>query len=198
MLGRGITEQALFNRPSTQCSCSADKPSRPSCRCLVMPQRLRPASEALRPADWIQPTICWYLPYLTVAWLGKADLTTGAPRDRTGEELFTREFTEPLVPLIGYTLSDNEQQPRYPLSSRPVQQDAQHCERGGNAADHTQPEQFDPTRSSHRQIPVAAPFAVQPSCHRPKLLRLLIDNVTPPGRDGTTGLTKTVPRLILT
>jgi hypothetical protein len=72
--------------------------------------------------------------------LSTAELTTGAPGDRTGQELFTREFTEPLVSLVGHTLSEDEQEPHNPLSSRLVQQDAQHCEGSGDAADHAQPE----------------------------------------------------------
>jgi hypothetical protein len=64
--------------------------------------------------------------------------------------------------LIGDTLSEDEQNPHNPSSSRPLHQNAQHGKGRDDAADHGKPEQFDPTRSPHLQTSVAARLPGRP------------------------------------
>jgi hypothetical protein len=62
-------------------------------------------------------------------------LAARTPRYRTGEELFTREFTEPFIALIGHTVSEDEQGSCHPLPRRPVDQYGQDCGGGNEAAE---------------------------------------------------------------
>ena len=129
----------------------------------------RPEERVLaQPIDFIDDLLALVLPD-RFEGLSKAELTAGAPRDRTGKEFFTREFAEPLVTLIGDTLSEAEQNPHDPSSSRPVHKNAQQCDGRDNTADHAPPEQFDPPRSPHLQVSLAAPFRAQPKSRISKL-----------------------------
>jgi hypothetical protein len=132
----------------------------------------RPEERVLaQPIDFIDDLLALVLPD-RFEGLSKAELTAGAPRDRTGKEFFTREFAEPLVTLIGDTLSEDSQNPHNPSSSRPVHQNARQCDGRDDTPDHAPPEQFDPTRLPHLQFSLAAPSRVQPSSHTSNVLPL--------------------------